>query len=181
MHGTVVRPAHLIRLALLKKGIILIAIIRIVRGPVARPPGSELVFFVKILRGIGGKCGFRLRIEGWVCHRIRQGPCATEVDDIAEGDKARSNKGKAEEKSVRGQQANSTVTYKMMTPRITVAVLSLHLEALPYANASQPVFGSLLLLCSASPLLFPSATYDATATQALNHRMTNRQSMVAKA
>ena len=30
-------------------------------------------------------------------------------------------------------------------------------------------------------MLFPSATYDATATHALNHSMTNRQSIVAKA
>lgn len=64
---------------------------------------------------------------------------------------------------------------------IVVAVLILHLLALPYAQLSQPVFVSLearrdlvleeLEVLSSLldfPMLFPCATYDARHTQALN-------------
>jgi hypothetical protein len=72
-------------------------------------------------------------------------------------------------------------TYKMTTPKMTVASLTVHFEALPYANASHPDLLSLTFAGSAAPILLPWATYDATATQPLNHSITMSTSMEAKA
>lgn len=82
-------------------------------------------------------------------------------------------------------------TYKMITPMIVVAVLTLHLLALPYAQLSHPVFVlvvarvdlvlEVLLSLLVFPMLFPWATYDARHTQALNQNTVKMRSTVAKA
>lgn len=71
-------------------------------------------------------------------------------------------------------------TYKMITPMMVVAVLTLHLLALPYAQLSHPVVVlvvarvdlvlEVLLSLLDFPMLFPCATYDARHTQALNQK-----------
>jgi hypothetical protein len=148
------------------------------------------VIVVEVVGGVGGECGLGLGGEGWVGGCVGHGSCSAVVLDVADGEVACSDEEEARRKkcllaSCMFEDGVWCQTYKITTPRTTVPVLSLHFPGLPYPKASHPLFFSLSLSLSSpsslGPALFPAATYDATATHALNQKMENRISRNAKA
>jgi hypothetical protein len=149
-------------------------------------------FFVKVLRGVGGEGGFGVGGEGGVCAVVGHHACAAVFHHGPDGEVG----GADEEEAVfsgmlehgHTNDGNTKVrtegpTYKTMTPKITVPVLSLHLPGLPKAKASHPSLPSLAFRSSsfAGSALLPAPTYVATATQAVNQSSAKTESTAAKA
>ena len=134
--GPAVRIAQIVDLALLQEGVVLVLV---AAGGSAHSAatGSEVVFvFLKVVRRVRGEGGFALGCEGRVGDCIGEGSCASEVHHVAEG-----------HEGCHGEENTTSAlvliilvifvmviwgfTYKMNTPMMVVASLSLHFDAFP--------------------------------------------------
>jgi hypothetical protein len=135
--GPAVCVAQVIHLTLVQKGIVLVPIAAGGGAHAAASAGAHVVvILLEVVGWVRREGGFALRGESGIGDGVGEGAGAAEVHHVAEGHPGGDGEEDAfcllvsfEESldlAVRGD-----FTYKMKTPIIVVASLSLHLEALP--------------------------------------------------
>jgi hypothetical protein len=135
--GPAVCVAQVIHLALVQKGIVLIPVAAGGGAHAATSAGTHIiVILLEVVGWVRREGGFALRGESGIGDGIGEGARAAEVHHVAEGHPGGNGEEDAlcllvsfEESQYLGVRRN--FTYKMKTPIIVVASLSLHLDALP--------------------------------------------------
>lgn len=81
-------------LVLLEQRVVFVTVTAVAsrRRAVINSPRTELVLLVKVMYRGRGERGLGLRVKGGICDRVRHGACPTEVDDVADRNRAGCNK-----------------------------------------------------------------------------------------
>lgn len=129
----------------MQERIVLIAVAAGRGAHAAASAGTDVILILlEVVGWVRREGGFALRGEGGVGDGVGEGSGATEVHHVAEGHPG----GDGEEdavlvvsfiQSTSVSRSKKEFTYKMKTPIMVVASLSLHLAELPYAQLSHPV------------------------------------------